>query len=217
MTSDAGFSVGPLVLLAGIPLVVAGLAALIVGARRGRVIVAVVGLVLLCAAGSVVILLKEARSCTAGRITAVSMTPPLPPRPPDFDEELQAADLPSVEVDADEEATKVSLSGGGESKKVLSVQVGRHGKVQIDPFGGEEEPRKRSHRKLVDRVAEKVNGGKGVVLHVVRVGAFCVLLLLAYLFLDAGRRRRYIWPRRVAVAAAFAAVCVFLWRIGPLM
>ncbi|HVP10170.1 MAG TPA: hypothetical protein VMV94_03170 [Phycisphaerae bacterium] len=50
-----------------------------------------------------------------------------------------------------------------------------------------------------------------------KIGGFSLLLVLAYLFLDAGRRQRYIWPRRVAIVAAFLGVCAFLSRIVPLM
>ncbi|MCZ6815176.1 MAG: hypothetical protein O7F76_00595 [Planctomycetota bacterium] len=42
------------------------------------------------------------------------------------------------------------------------------------------------------------------------------LLVIAYLFLDANTRGHYTWPLRVGSAIAFAAICVFLWRAGPL-
>ena len=42
------------------------------------------------------------------------------------------------------------------------------------------------------------------------------LLAIAYLFLDANTRGHYTWPLRVGSAIAFAAICVFLWRAGPL-
>ena len=47
--------------------------------------------------------------------------------------------------------------------------------------------------------------------------ALAVLLLLAFLFLDAGRRGRYAWPLRLGTATVFAGLCVLLWKIGPLM
>ncbi len=48
-------------------------------------------------------------------------------------------------------------------------------------------------------------------------GALAVMVLLAYVFVDAGRRGRYTWPLRIGSAAAFALLCVLLWRVGPLM
>lgn len=47
--------------------------------------------------------------------------------------------------------------------------------------------------------------------------ALTVLLLLAFLFLDAGRRGRYTWPLRFGTAIVFTGLCVLLWKIGPLM
>jgi len=43
------------------------------------------------------------------------------------------------------------------------------------------------------------------------------LLVLAFLFLDAGARRRYTWPLRAGTAVVFLAICALLWRFGPLM
>jgi len=37
-----------------------------------------------------------------------------------------------------------------------------------------------------------------------------VLIVLAYLFVDAGKHDRYTWPRRIAWAVAFTAVCLLL-------
>lgn len=48
-------------------------------------------------------------------------------------------------------------------------------------------------------------------------GALTFLLVLAYLFLDAGQRGRYAWPLRLGTAIVFAGLCVLLWKIGPLM
>ncbi len=50
-----------------------------------------------------------------------------------------------------------------------------------------------------------------------RGGAFGVLLVLAYLFLDAGRRGRYTWPMRFGTAVLFTALCMLLWNSGRLM
>lgn len=48
-------------------------------------------------------------------------------------------------------------------------------------------------------------------------GALALLLTLAYLFLDAGKRERYTWSLRFGTAIVFAGLCVLLWKIGPLM
>lgn len=50
-----------------------------------------------------------------------------------------------------------------------------------------------------------------------RGGAFGVLLILAYLFLDAGRRGRYTWPMRFGTVVLFAALCMLLLKSGRLM
>lgn len=42
------------------------------------------------------------------------------------------------------------------------------------------------------------------------------LLAIAYLFLDANTRGHYTWPLRAGTAIVFAAICIFLWRAGPL-
>jgi len=47
--------------------------------------------------------------------------------------------------------------------------------------------------------------------------ALGVMVLLAYVFVDAGRRGRYTWPLRVGSAAAFALLCVLMGKLGPLM
>ncbi|MFH1418712.1 MAG: hypothetical protein ABII12_10570 [Planctomycetota bacterium] len=44
-----------------------------------------------------------------------------------------------------------------------------------------------------------------------QVGVLALLILLAYLFVDARGRRRYTWARRITAAAAFTAVCLYLW------
>ncbi len=45
-------------------------------------------------------------------------------------------------------------------------------------------------------------------------GVLGALILLAYLFVDAGAHGRYTWPLRIGTAAAFVAVCILLWQIG---
>lgn len=40
-----------------------------------------------------------------------------------------------------------------------------------------------------------------------------LLLVLAYLFLDAGSRGRYAWPLRIGSVALFGGLCLVLWRI----
>lgn len=52
---------------------------------------------------------------------------------------------------------------------------------------------------------------------VIGVIALAILLVLIFLFLDAGRRGRYAWPLRLGTAIVFAGLCVLLWKIGPLM
>jgi hypothetical protein len=44
----------------------------------------------------------------------------------------------------------------------------------------------------------------------VKVAALVVLIVLAYLFVDAGRRPRYTWLWRVGIAVLFLAVCGLL-------
>ncbi len=53
-------------------------------------------------------------------------------------------------------------------------------------------------------------------LYLFRIGGLCLLLLLAYLFLDAGRQRRFPWLRRISILATFVLVCVVLWRVGTM-
>jgi hypothetical protein len=45
---------------------------------------------------------------------------------------------------------------------------------------------------------------------VMQIGGLVVLIVLAYLFIDAGRRPRYTWLWRVGIAAVFFAVCGLL-------
>jgi 4-amino-4-deoxy-L-arabinose transferase-like glycosyltransferase len=49
------------------------------------------------------------------------------------------------------------------------------------------------------------------------LAALVVMILLAYVFIDAGRRGRYTWPLRVGSAAVFALLCVLMGKLGPLM
>ncbi len=49
------------------------------------------------------------------------------------------------------------------------------------------------------------------------LAALAVMVALAYVFVDAGRRGRYTWPLRVGSAAAFAVLCAVLARLGPMM
>lgn len=51
---------------------------------------------------------------------------------------------------------------------------------------------------------------------VIAAAALSLLLVLSYLFLDAGTRGKYTWPLRFASMAVFAGLCVALWRMGPL-
>lgn len=65
-----------------------------------------------------------------------------------------------------------------------------------------------------------VSSGRQVNVWVSRVtmlAALAVMVSLAYVFVDAGRRGRYTWPLRVGSAAAFALLCVLIGRLGPLM
>ncbi len=44
----------------------------------------------------------------------------------------------------------------------------------------------------------------------IQVGVLVLMILLAYLFVDARGRRRYTWARRITAAAAFTVVCLCL-------
>ena len=50
----------------------------------------------------------------------------------------------------------------------------------------------------------------GVLGPLVKIGGLVILIMLAYLFIDAGRRPRYTWLWRVGIAVLFLAVCGLL-------
>ncbi len=56
-----------------------------------------------------------------------------------------------------------------------------------------------------------------IVSQITGLSGISVLIVLAYLFVDAGRRRRYTWLVRTTAAAAFIAVCVLIAEVYPLM
>jgi hypothetical protein len=53
-----------------------------------------------------------------------------------------------------------------------------------------------------------------VVARIVGGGVLALLVVLAYVFVDAGTGHRYTWAMRIGAAAAFTAVCVVVSRVG---
>ncbi|MFQ5424172.1 MAG: hypothetical protein ACE5F9_09350 [Phycisphaerae bacterium] len=72
-----------------------------------------------------------------------------------------------------------------------------------------------SHRAVPGALSDTLRGRRlGQLIAAATMGG---LLVLAYVFLDAGARRRYTWPLRAGTAVVFLAICALLWRFGPLM
>jgi hypothetical protein len=114
-------------------------------------------------------------------------------------------------------SVKAWTTGEDETTREVSVES-----VRKDRRGGQSsatmaESRTRVRQDSSDGFLDERRSSRPALRTAWRIGGFSLLLLLAYLFLDAGRRPRYIWPRRLAVAATFAAVCLLIWRIGPPM
>jgi hypothetical protein len=116
-------------------------------------------------------------------------------------------------------SVSIEVQSGDANEPTSTVRVGsvQEAEGESAQFPAAAKPRTRARASSIGDPREQTRKLSPAVLLATRVVAFSVLLILAYLFLDAGRRQRYIWPRRIALAAAFAGVCVLLWRIGPLM
>jgi hypothetical protein len=104
-----------------------------------------------------------------------------------------------------------------ESLQVVSVDSVQRDRAEGGASSITADRRVRTRRAWYDSLGGQWCRPSGVLGCLMRVGAFCLLLVLAYLFVDAGRRPRYTWRRRMTIAAAFIAVCVFVWRFSPAM
>lgn len=172
---------------------------------------------LACLAPLVLVGIDIARCSNACRVVAVAQpgvpTVPSPPGFPfdDSDDESDSEDETStsiMQMQADDQGRR-SQSVKIESARTRSGGSGTF--TSIAESHTESTKDRREARSEGTRSRESALGYAG------RIGVFSLLLLLAYLFLDAGRRQRYIWPRRLVIAAAFAAVCMSFWRMGLLM
>jgi hypothetical protein len=184
--------------------------------RMGRASATILSISLFCVAVATIASFQITRQRQAQRGSTIKWPETAPPSLPALSiregnesdsEEEDAVATVEIRTSDEDEPTHI-VASGGTRKDVRKSKSS----------GAVAESRQRGWYRVSDSDGGPSSSRWPIALKYARnAGFFSVLLVLAYLFLDAGKRQRYIWPRRIAVAAAFAAVCVLLWRIGPLM
>jgi len=174
---------------------------------------------LACLAPLVLVGIDLARCSNARRAVAV-VPPGVPavPSPPGFpfddsddnsdSEDETSTSIMQMQVQADDE---------DRPSRSVKIESARSRSGGSGTFTAISESRAKSTEDRREVRSEGTRSRKSALRYAERIGVFSLLLLLAYLFLDASRRQRYIWPRRLVIAAAFVAVCVSFWRMGLLM
>ena len=110
-------------------------------------------------------------------------------------------------------------------------KLSESGRVEITAqnWGSDREPRHRAAvrvhperlaRELRDTVTEFVETELTPLMRrtagtLLSMFALCILLYLAYVFVDTGTRGHFTWTLRVAAALAFVGICGALWYLGP--
>jgi hypothetical protein len=214
--SSTDFGLTTVVMLIGVFVLVALFTRLSKTGRMGRGTATILSISLFCVAVAMIASFQITRQRQAQRGSprkAIEISLPSFPalrlnegNESDTGDEGEVASVEIRTSDGDEPSPVIAFDGAGKRVRIgpSSVSVGDSRKPVVQAVS-QSNARNSSH-KLPAFFKYARNAG-----------FFSVLLVLGYLFLDAGKRQRYIWPRRIAVAAAFAAVCVLLWRIGPLM
>lgn len=153
--------------------------------------------------------------CSNARQTVAVAQPDIPtiPSPPGLpfdgsDDESDSEDETSTSI------IRVQTDDDGRPSQSVRIESAR----SRSGGGGTVTAIAESHSESVesrrDARSEGIRSRRSALGYAETIGVFSLLLLLAYLFLDADRRQRYIWPRRLVIAAAFAAVCMSFWRMG---
>ena len=113
------------------------------------------------------------------------------------------------------EETRVAIGVDADAPSVIAIQ--REGSVTADAVSLAPQSETGESSSMPEAIRQQRSGLHSWSKGAVAAGALAFLLVLAYLFLDAGRRGRYTWPLRLGTAIVFASLCVLLWKIGPLM
>jgi hypothetical protein len=214
--SGADFGPMTVVLLVGVLVLVGLFTRLSRTGRMGRASATILSISLFCVAVAMIASFQITRQRQAQRGSsgkAVEISPPSLP-------ELTIKD--GDESDTEDEnvvaSVEIRTSDGDEPAHVVASEGTRKDVRKGRSSGAFAESRQRGRYRVSGSDGGQSSSRLPVALKYARnAGFFSVLLVLGYLFLDAGKHQRYIWPRRIVVAAAFTAVCVLLWRIGPLM
>ena len=237
--STCGLGIGVFGLLWGACQLVTVIAILVIGFRKKGTAAAVVGVIIAVLfvfvfVGLLVAYRTEGRAAAAR--TAAERTRLLLDREltthalarQDFASELLRSVSPEAQTEASEERLsyfEVSTPGA-----IIRLQMPESGdapsgasiRVQTPQSSGV--VKEITIRSEIDQdtsvqrcLPSRTSGGRRAVLsQIARAGAMAILVILAYLFIDAPRRRRYTWLVRITAAAAFAAVCVLLSQAGSL-
>ena len=235
--STCGLGIGVFGLLWGACLLVTVIAILVIGFRKKGTAAAVVGAIIAVMfafvfVGALVAYLTEGRAAVArteARLQADRELATQALARQDLESELLRSVSPETETEASEERLsyfEVSTPGA-----IIRLQMPESGdapsgasiRVQTPQSSGV--VKEVTIRSEIDQdtsvqrcLPSWISGGRRAVLsQIARAGAMALLVILAYLFIDAPRRRRYTWFVRITAAAAFAAVCVLLSRAGSLM
>lgn len=184
----------------------------------------------------------EARDCEGvaprEREFALDVSPPPPPEGfeedwpvppmglgPDFDQEIRQAikSVRKAAVDAGDycrawsahAAAEVSSAGDG-APSIVTIESERDRGSQRDRRQDASARVRATRSTRTVELPAMPAPARRVIGHAAQFFCFSLLLVLAYLFVDAGRRRRYTWLRRFAIAGAFIVACVLIWRSNPL-
>ncbi len=114
-----------------------------------------------------------------------------------------------------QEKTSVEINVDANAPSVVSLR--REGSVTADALSLAPQGDPGESSSMPEAIRQRWSGLHSWSKGAIAAGALAFLLVLTYLFLDAGRRGRYTWPLRLGTAIVFAGLCVLLWKIGPLM
>lgn len=240
--STGGLGIGVFGLLWGACLLVTVIAILVIGFRKKGTAAAVVGAIIAVMfafvfVGALVAYLTEGRAAVARTEAERALRAAQADRElatqalarQEFESERSRSVSPETETEASEESRsylefstpgaiiqlQMPESGDAPSGASIRVQTPQSsGVVKEVTIRSEIDQDTSVQRCLPSRTS---GGRRAVLSQIARAGAMALLVILAYLFIDAPRRRRYTWFVRITAAAAFAAVCVLLSRAGSLM
>lgn len=147
-------------------------------------------------------------------------------------ERLRRQYLPKIAENSKIPADKIEEHAEDIDKVIAEVlrRLSKSGRVEIasEDWGTPEDPRHRAAVRvfpeklageLLDAITEFVDTRltpwmRRTAGTLLSMFALCILLYLAYVFVDTGTRGHFTWTLRVAAALAFVGICGALWYLG---